>query len=56
MNCPHCQKRIDDKIIARHFASRGGKLSKRELDTVTAKKMVAAREKKRAERKAQEKS
>jgi hypothetical protein len=24
MNCPHCNKRISDKVLAKHLASKGG--------------------------------
>jgi len=47
MNCPHCTKPIDDKLISKHLASKGGKASKRQLSSETAKKMVEEREKKR---------
>lgn len=47
MKCPHCTKPIDDKLISKHLASKGGKASKRQLSPETAKKMVEAREKKR---------
>ena len=29
MNCPHCTKPIDDKLISKHLASKGGGTSKR---------------------------
>ena len=48
MKCPHCGKAISEKLVARHFASKGGKLSKRTLTPEQAKAMVKAREKKRA--------
>ena len=47
MDCPHCNTPIDDKLISKHLASKGGKASKRQLSPETAKKMVEAREKKR---------
>lgn len=47
MKCPHCNAPIDDKLISKHLASKGGKASKRQLSPETAKKMVEAREKKR---------
>lgn len=25
MKCPHCQKDIDDKLVAKHLAAKGGK-------------------------------
>lgn len=45
--CPHCGKTISEKLIVRHFASKGGKLSKRVLTPEQARIMVKAREKKR---------
>jgi len=47
MKCPLCSKPIDDKLISKHLASKGGKASKRQLNPETARKMVEAREKKR---------
>jgi hypothetical protein len=44
MICPHCGKKIDPKMIARHFASIGGRKSKRALTSEEAKRMVAIRE------------
>ena len=32
MNCPNCKQPIDDKLINRHFASKGGKASRRSID------------------------
>lgn len=49
MKCPHCNKSIDDKTVARHFASAGGKKSRRTLLPETAKAMVEARKKKKKE-------
>jgi hypothetical protein len=31
MNCPHCQKEIPPAELNRHFASHGGKASKRKI-------------------------
>jgi len=31
MTCPHCQKDIPDTEVAKHFASIGGKVSKRTI-------------------------
>ena len=31
MTCPHCQKEIPDTDIAKHFASIGGRKSKRTI-------------------------
>lgn len=50
MICPHCGKEIDHKMIARHFASIGGRKSKRKLTSEEAKRMVAIREKNRKEK------
>ena len=50
MICPHCGKKIDPKMIARHFASIGGRKSKRALTSEEAKRMVAIREKNRKDR------
>ena len=47
MKCPHCDMLINDKLISKHLASKGGKASKRQLSSETARKMVEAREKKR---------
>jgi len=47
MKCPHCRKNISEKVISRHFASKGGKLSKRTLTPEQARGMVEAREKKK---------
>lgn len=37
MNCPHCHKRISDKLIARRMARRGGR-------STSEAKVAAARE------------
>jgi protein-disulfide isomerase len=46
--CPHCNKEISEKLIARHFASIGGKASKR---TITPKQQRAMQAAKKAMRK-----
>ena len=46
MICPHCKKDIDDKLINKHFASIGGKASKRKLSSAAQEKMQAGRKKK----------
>ena len=43
MKCPHCEKEIDDKLIGKHLASKGGKKSSRKLSSEDAKSMVAKR-------------
>lgn len=45
--CPHCSKEIDDQILARHLASKGGKASTK-LSSERAKNMVKAREDKKS--------
>lgn len=47
MNCPHCGKEIDDKMIAKHLARKGGSKSKRILTTKQAISMVMSREAKK---------
>lgn len=44
--CPHCKKEIDDQILARHLASKGGKASTK-LSSERAKGMVKTREDKK---------
>ena len=44
MICPHCKKDIDDKLINKHFASKGGAASKRKLSPEAQEKMQAGRE------------
>jgi hypothetical protein len=29
MNCPHCTKQINNKLISKHLASKGGKADKK---------------------------
>ena len=40
MKCPHCLKEINDKIISKYFASKGGSASRRKLSSNDAKKMA----------------
>jgi hypothetical protein len=47
MKCPRCGKKISDKAIAKHLASKGGSKSRRVLTPEQARGMVAAREAKR---------
>lgn len=47
MKCPHCNTIIDDKLISKHLASKGGKVSKRQLSPEQARAMVEARQAKR---------
>ncbi|MFQ5965663.1 MAG: hypothetical protein ACE5KZ_15420 [Candidatus Scalinduaceae bacterium] len=47
MKCPNCKKEISDKIIAKHLASKGGTISKREITTRQQKDMQAGRLKKK---------
>ena len=49
MKCPYCGKAIDDKLINKHFASKGGLASKRNISAEAQKKM---QEGKRANKKA----
>ncbi len=49
MKCPHCLKEIDDKILGKHLAKKGGKASKRSLSSEDAKKMAAQRKGKKKE-------
>lgn len=51
MKCPHCGKDISEKLIARHFASKGGKVSRRTLTPEQARDMVKVREDKKAKKK-----
>jgi hypothetical protein len=43
MICPHCKKDIPEKEIAKHFASNGGKKSKRKITPEQQAMMQAAR-------------
>jgi Spy/CpxP family protein refolding chaperone len=47
MKCPKCGKKISDKAIAKHLASKGGSKSRRVLTPEQAREMVATREAKR---------
>ena len=49
MNCPHCTKQIDDKLISKHLASKGGKASKRGISIEAQEKMQAGRGKSKAD-------
>lgn len=52
MKCPHCGKMIDDALISKHLASKGGRKSKRTLTKEQAQEMVRKREEgRRADRK-----
>jgi hypothetical protein len=48
MICPHCQKDIPDATVAKHLASKGGKVSKRTITPSQQKQMQAAKRAKRA--------
>lgn len=53
MNCPHCDKKISDKKLAKHLASKGGKAKKNFSDAEKkkrAERMKAARLKRWPER------
>jgi len=54
MICPHCHKPISDKKVAKHFASIGGKKSKRTISPEDRKKMQEGKKKKTEERKREE--
>jgi len=43
MNCPHCKKEIPTAEFAKHFASLGGKASKRAITPEQQAMMQAAR-------------
>ncbi|SFV89044.1 hypothetical protein MNB_SUP05-SYMBIONT-5-267 [hydrothermal vent metagenome] len=47
MKCPHCNETIDDKILKKHFASMGGKKSKRKITPEQQAKMQAELKKSR---------
>lgn len=47
LGCPHCGKEISEKLISKHFASKGGKMSKRVLTPEQARNMVKTREDKK---------
>lgn len=42
MKCPHCKKKISDKIVAKHFASKGGASGKGESKARTSEQASAA--------------
>ena len=48
MTCPHCQTDIDDVILARHMASKGGKKSRRTLTPDQQAMMRAAKKSKKS--------
>jgi len=43
MICPHCNRDISDKEIAKHLAAKGGRKSKRVITEEQQVKMQAAR-------------
>jgi hypothetical protein len=43
MKCPHCKKAIPEKEVAKHFASKGGRKSKRTITPEQQAKMQEAR-------------
>ncbi len=43
MNCPHCDKDIPDHLTAAHFASIGGRKSKRKITPEQQRVMQAKR-------------
>jgi hypothetical protein len=45
MKCPHCKKEISNDVLNKHFASRGGKTSKRKITPEQQAKMQTARRK-----------
>ena len=47
MKCPHCKKNIDDKLIGKHLASKGGSKSKRSISPIAQKKLQDARKAKK---------
>ncbi len=47
MNCPNCNTPINDKLISKHLASKGGEKSKRKIGKAAQEKMQAARRKKK---------
>lgn len=50
MICPHCKKDIPEKEIAKHFASNGGKKSKRAITPEQQAKMQDSKRAKLVER------
>ena len=45
MRCPHCDKDIDEKLLKKHFASLGGKKSKRKITPEQQAELQKARKK-----------
>lgn len=43
MDCPHCKKTIDDKMIAKYLAAKGGSKGKRLISPEAQAKMQAGR-------------
>ncbi|WP_340152150.1 hypothetical protein [uncultured Sneathiella sp.] len=43
MICPHCQKDISDKTVAKHLAAKGGVKGKRKITPEQQAKMQAAK-------------
>ena len=44
MDCPHCKTTIDDKIIAKYLAAKGGSKGKRKISKEAQVKMQAGRQ------------
>ena len=47
MICPHCQKEIEDALLARYLASKGGKKGTRTLTPEQQAMMLEARNRKK---------
>lgn len=47
MKCPNCDKDLPSKLLAKHFASHGGKAGKRKLSTDDLAKMRAGKDAKK---------
>ena len=43
MNCPHCGKPIDPRLLAKHLGKAGGAKSKRKITPAQQAKMQRAR-------------
>lgn len=43
MQCPHCNRKIHDKLMAKHLAGKGGRKSKRVLSAEDSDIMVQLR-------------
>ena len=54
MICPCCNTSIDDKLISKHLASKGGKAGSRKISPEAQAKMQAGRKKKKEEDHGQE--